>query len=48
VDLEAKIDDVLKWKLEATTEKLLDRMVQIEGNQNSLGKHLSNLREETH
>jgi len=27
VDLEAKIDDVLKWKLEATTEKLLDRMV---------------------
>ena len=41
------MDEVLKWKLEATTEKLLDRVVQGEAKQNSLGKTLSNLRDET-
>jgi uncharacterized protein YfcZ (UPF0381/DUF406 family) len=47
VDLEAKIDEVLRWKLEAATEKLLDRVVQSEAKQNSFARHLANLADET-
>ena len=45
---ENKIEEIVKWKLEATSRKLNDRLQSCEARQHQLSTHMNSVAEECH